>query len=240
MRCACRRWLVCSLAGAVALLGVVGCTNRSERSSGGSPSEVAKKLKDPDANVRAQAAENLRNLGHVATKAAIPDLVIMLGDEDERCRRWAAEALGTLGEDGYGPLMEATKSENPHARAMSWHGITGLGVEVYEKHQAEYAKALAVALKDENLPTRQSAACSFFRHNSSTPDAIAVAAAAIEENDDKRVLCYLIDGMRTLSDEQKKQLMGTIPRLRKLAAGDDTEVKGQAGSLLVMLEKLPK
>ena len=236
----CRGRLAGLLAAAVLFAGLSGCTNRGDKGGAANPAELVKKLKDSDPKVRAKAADDLRLLGPETAKPAISDFVAMLGDADETCRLRASEVLGSLGEDAYLPLMEAAKSKDANVRAMSWMGITGLEAAVYQKHQAEYAKALAVALKDENVKVREGAANSFHKHNTATPDAYPVVVAALDDNDNDHVLCYLISGMRYIPDDEQKKILGAIPRLRKLAADGQGEVKGLAGSLLLNLEKIQK
>ncbi len=209
---------------------LIGCNSNK----GKSVPDLTKKLKDPNPGVRAQAVEDLRLLGLEQSRPAIPEIAEMLGDPDEKAARWAGECLGTFGEAAFPVLMEKARDKNPRARAMSWVGINGLG-DVPVKHGKEYAKALEIALKDEDVTTRQLAAHSFYVCNALAPDAFPVVVEALENNNDQRVLCSLLAGLQALTEPQLKQIHSAIPRLRTLSKSQDQMVKNIATRLLVLM-----
>jgi HEAT repeat protein len=178
-------------------------------------------------------------LGVEKSRVAIPDIAEMLSDSDEKASRWAGECLGTFGEEAYPILMEKTKDKNPRARAMSWVGLTGLGTASI-KHPKEYAQALEASLKDEDLTTRQLAAESFYTYNAYAPDAFPVVVAALDNNEDPRVLCSLIAGLQSLSKEQLKKVEGAVPRLKVLTNSQNSDVKNVSTGLLVIMGKIEK
>src|SRR4051812_48425589 len=81
------------------LLLSANLASAGEKKAANTPlSQLVKDLTDKDADVRADAAEELGKKGPAAKKA-VPDLITALKDEDEDVRDAAADALGRIGAD---------------------------------------------------------------------------------------------------------------------------------------------
>jgi HEAT repeat protein len=80
-------------------------------------------LKENKVGVRAESAMALGRIGKDA-EAAIPDLVVLLGDKDERIGREASLALGRIGTAAVDPLTSAAAHKDPSIRACA---VAGLG-----------------------------------------------------------------------------------------------------------------
>jgi HEAT repeat protein len=107
-------------------------------------------LRDPDKNVRAQAAKALGVIGD----PSIGPLTLLLDDPDWRVRYRAAEALGITGSEKAVPfLINVLDDPKDHVRYMAAKAIGETGSGAAEN-------ALIVRLGDENEFVRRSAATS--------------------------------------------------------------------------------
>lgn len=108
----------------------------------GEVSELAKKLKDKDSDVRRAAAKELGDLGEGA-KAAVVELTKALKDEDLFVRRYAAEALGKVGPEAKGSVPALARAMNDEKKEVQLAAVEALG-----KIGTEAAPALIAAVKD--------------------------------------------------------------------------------------------
>src|SRR5262249_15968002 len=106
-------------------------------------------LKDPDANVRAEAA---RSLATFKDKRAVAPLIGALKDEDQQVRTAAVRSLGTLGdEQAVEPMLAALRAnENMIVRYDVVNALNGIG--------SAAVPALIKALKDPEKRVRKTAA----------------------------------------------------------------------------------
>lgn len=107
-------------------------------------------LRDPDKGVRAQAARAVAGLG----EHAVPDLTVLLKDNDWRVRYRAAEALGMIGSKrAEEPLIRALSDQKDHVRYMA---VKSLGLLSGNRTVIPLIKMLG----DENEYVRRMAAIS--------------------------------------------------------------------------------
>lgn len=117
-----------------------------------SMSTLKQAMADKQASVRLVAAGRLRNLGSKA-EPATSELVTALGDEDERVRVAAAEAIVRIGPSAATKLSAALTSGNADARKLSLACLSGLGdaakevLPAIEKAQGDKDKDVAEAAK---------------------------------------------------------------------------------------------
>ncbi|QEH38713.1 HEAT repeat protein [Aquisphaera giovannonii] len=127
----------------------------ARRSPAGIREEIEPLLADSDAEVRAQAA---RVLGEVGDAAAGKALIPRLADESPRVRSFAAIAIGRLGTPGAGPALIEMLRENddgdPYLRHAGVMGLAGL----------KDRSALDAARKDGSRAVRRAAVVAMRRH----------------------------------------------------------------------------
>ena len=109
-------------------------------------------LADKQPAVRLVAAGRLRVLGTKA-EAATPELIVALGDSDERVRTAAAEALAKIGPSALPQLQTALGSQDANVRKLSLACLASLGpaakpaLAAIEKCQQDADKDVAEAAK---------------------------------------------------------------------------------------------
>jgi HEAT repeat protein len=109
-------------------------------------------LADKHPAVRLVAAGRLRVLGTKA-EAATPELIVALGDSDERVRTAAAEALAKMGPSALPQLQTALGSQDANVRKLSLACLASLGraakpaLAAIEKCQQDADKDVAEAAK---------------------------------------------------------------------------------------------
>jgi HEAT repeat protein len=85
--------------------------------------------RDPDAEVRAEVAQALANIGPSAYEA-VPELIEALGDKDKEVRHMAALALGKIGRyagEAVPALMRALKDKSKAVRRRAVMALGGIG-----------------------------------------------------------------------------------------------------------------
>ncbi len=113
--------------------------------------QLIKNLKDPDSDVRKEAAISLGNLGDVK---AVDALISALGDDNWSVRMVAAGALGDLGDArALQPLIQAMNDEHKYVRS---HAAGALG----ELGDVRAVTPLIKALSHEDPLTRSAVAAS--------------------------------------------------------------------------------
>jgi HEAT repeat protein len=123
------------------------------------PEELARRLKDPDADTRRLAAEEA---GKRKVESAIPALAGLLEDADAKVRRAAADALVRIGPRAAPALAGALRSTAEEARLAAVSALYQLA-GLKEKPTKEVLDALSAALKDGNIDVRIHAASTLGR-----------------------------------------------------------------------------
>lgn len=131
--------------------------------------ELIQRLKDPEAQIRRQAAEAL---GKQRAEAAIAALVEVLKDKKESVRDAAGNALATIGQKAVPALASALKDHDQVGRLSAAKALFQLGSE-----SSEALPALTAALKDKNIEIRIHAAATLGRLG---PDAKSALPALFE------------------------------------------------------------
>jgi HEAT repeat protein len=93
--------------------------------------ELTRLLKDPNPDVRRNAAVSIGELG-VAVRSVASSLTAALGDENPAVRVAAADALLELGIDSVPVLSESLSSANVNARRSAISALGRLGSDAYE------------------------------------------------------------------------------------------------------------
>ena len=88
------------------------------------PARLREALRDPDPAVRQAAALGLR---HQPAADAVPDLIVLLGDDDRLLASLAADALAATGEAATGALIAALREGAPAARIEAARALAQLG-----------------------------------------------------------------------------------------------------------------
>src|SRR5262245_2446272 len=141
------------------------------------PEELARRLKDPDADVRRLAAAEA---GKRKVESAIPALTGLLEDADAKVRRAAGDALIRIGPRAAPALAGALGStaENTRLAAVSaLHRLAG----PREKPTKEVLDALSAALKDGNIDVRIRAASTLGRFGANARGALPALFAAARD-----------------------------------------------------------
>jgi HEAT repeat protein len=205
--------------GLVCLGLAVGC-GKGSRSESTSAPDLIKKLYDPNPEVRAEAAEQLR-IRAPEGKEAISRLYELLGDEHERCRSWASDALAAHGELAYPQLTKGVKSESSQVRALSWRALGNMEPNVKRAHAEEFAVFLEDGLKDSETEVRRFAAYAFNRTDMLSPKSVPIAIRALKSGEDKQVLCYILGALTACPENLQRS---ALPQLRELSNTQDPEV----------------
>lgn len=114
-------------------------------------------LVEDKANIRAEAAMALGRIGSEAQEA-IPDLILLLSDEEERVRNDTREALSAMGDQAGFALLEVAGSDNSLARANALLAVKDLSssnakllelmrVETLRALESEDASVIAAAVQ---------------------------------------------------------------------------------------------
>jgi CubicO group peptidase (beta-lactamase class C family) len=109
-------------------------------------------LRDPDSDVRRDAAEALARLGPRAVEA-VPALVAALKDPDMGVRWHSAAALGTMGTGAVEPLVQALRGADPMAREGAALALGSMGPGA-----GGALHPLVDALRDPDASVREKAA----------------------------------------------------------------------------------
>ena len=115
---------------------------------------LIKDLKDPKAENRIIACQDLEKLGPDAKKA-VPALLETLKDKIADVRTAAAYALGAIGSDAKSivpALVQTLKDKEPKVRAGAAYGLGTMGSKAKDA-----VAALAEALKDKDESVKQNA-----------------------------------------------------------------------------------
>jgi HEAT repeat protein len=127
------------------LLGILGVVVCLTPAWGADVSALIAKLKDPDSDLRREAAQELAKLGKEA-KAAVPALIGRLNDKDVYVRRYSAQALGAIGPDAKSAVPALRKLLNDDRKPVRDAAVTALG-----KVGEDGVGALIGIIKDTNL-----------------------------------------------------------------------------------------
>jgi HEAT repeat protein len=132
------------------------------------PEELARRLKDPDADTRRLAAEEA---GKRKVESAIPALAGLLEDADAKVRRAAVDALVRIGPRAAPALAGALRSTTEAARLAAVSALHRLAGPK-EKPTKEVLDALSAALKDGNIDVRIHAASTLGRFGANARGAL--------------------------------------------------------------------
>jgi HEAT repeat protein len=234
----------------VALLaGLAGCGTNANGGpqvtpSAGPPPKLASgekiatlvaQLQSSDARTRADAADALRvaHYFHKEIQAAdLPKIVTALianfGDDDEKVRRWSAEACGTMGLPAVEPLIQATRHKDPHVRTCAFFALSGLDKETKEAKAGPVVEALTAGLKDEDVEVRKRVAHAFDMFDSLAKKAIPDLIAALKDwkSQHKHVTCNLVNCVGKMGPDAK----AALPIVEELRESDDNEIRKAAGA----------
>jgi len=141
------------------------------------PEELARRLKDPDADVRRLAAEEA---GKQKVESAIPALAGLLGDADAKVRSAAANALARIGTPAAPALATALKSSEEATREAAAYALYQLA-GLKEKPTKEVLDALSAALKDRNIDVRIHAASTLGRFGTNAKAALPTLFTAARD-----------------------------------------------------------
>ncbi len=184
------------------------------------PTEVEqaiRDLRDPDAYVRADAAERLRHLGEAASPA-VPDLTVALRDPDARVRAEAAAALAWAGFEAAASarqLAASTRDTEPAVRSRAAFALGGLAK--YVVHVPEYRGAIQDVV---------GALCGLL--TDPLRDVRVNAVSGLGHFGRHAGVCALgVAGLLTDSDDD----------VRMFAAGTLTAIGSSAGTALPLLER---
>jgi HEAT repeat protein len=150
----------------------------------GNVADLVKKLESPDAKVRAQAAQNLGEMGFDARLAVVP-LVKLLKDSDDFNRRLAQAALAKIGAPDKGDvsaLREALRDASVPVRSYAAEALGLIGPEARSA-----GSALLEALKDKEPTVRLNAARSLGQVHYDNKQAVIAALSAALKDPDKGV-----------------------------------------------------
>jgi hypothetical protein len=221
--------------GVAGLVGV-GCQQRGGGGAG-SVSGWIGQLKDQDPKKRREASEKLRLMGSKA-ESAVPDLVRMLeGDEDAKCREYAADALAGIGEASVAELFKGIKSTNAETRAWCWHALGTLSPAIKDKHLAAFKAELPKAVRDEESKVSIKASFAYKMLNAQAHEIAPSMIEVLKSSNEKYVRCYIMEGFQ-MYGEHTRMLTDAIPVLRELMQSPDEQTRGLSTGLLRMMGEL--
>ena len=157
-------------------------------------------------------------------KAAIEDLIKLLGDDQESVRREAAWALGKIGSEAINPLIAATKNESVLVRSGA---ITSLGMLPTLDEQVR--QVVAEGCRDDAAVVRVAAIKSIAALNLKFPDeALRTAFQDNIRHDDDIVRVAVINAIV----ERPDLLLQLAPELSSLLSSEREAVSRHAAFLL--------
>jgi HEAT repeat protein len=159
-----------------------------------------------DPAVRAVAA---KALGYMPEKARgeMPELIRVLGDENNDVRTAARWALGQTGQEGIPALREAMKSGNPRIRSGAAYALGSMGPAA-EDAIPDFIRAL----KDEDRTVRIDAVLAIGKTRV-TSDAVVKALSQVLETDKDEVV--RLDAVRVLSKMDSADAEEALARYHK-------------------------
>src|SRR5262245_34556210 len=135
--------------------------------------ELVRALKDADARTRRLAAESL---GKQKVEAAIAPVATLLGDQDQRVRDAAADALLRIGPRSLPALVATMADENQAARLAALSTLERLGPRAKEA-----VGVLTAALKDKSAEVRCRAALALGKLGTEAKPALPALIEAAKE-----------------------------------------------------------
>jgi HEAT repeat protein len=163
-----------------------------------------------DPAVRAFAA---KALGYMPDKALgeMPELIRLLGDENNEVRTSARWALGQTGPKGIPALREALKSNNPRVRSGAAFALGSMGPAAEDA-----VPDLLKALKDEDRTVRIDAILAIGK-TQVTSDSVVRALNQVLETDKDEVV--RLDAIRVLSKMDSSEAQEALVRYNKKQGG---------------------
>ncbi len=183
--------------------------------------QLIQNLRSFEPKDRAYACARLQEIGPAA-EAAVPALVVVLGDDNWSVRSSAASALGRIGpaaEAAVPALSEALKDDDTDVRSSAASALGRIGPA------AEAAvPALSEALKHDDSGVRRSAA---FALGSSGPAAVPALIEALKD-DDTTVRSAAAFALVRIGPTAE----AAVPALIEALMDDDSDVRRSAASAL--------
>ena len=156
-----------------------------------------------DPAVRAFAAKALGNMPDKA-RGQMPELIRLLGDENNDVRSAARWALGQTGPKGIPALREALKNSDPRVRAGAAFAIGSVGLAAEEA-----VPDLLRAMKDEDRTVRIDAVLAVGK-TQVTSDTVVKSLIQVMETDKDEVV--RLDAMRVLSKMNSSEAREALVR----------------------------
>jgi HEAT repeat protein len=171
---------------------------------------LGKRLReDRDEDVRLWAARALLKFGPDA-RPALPELRAALKDRSANVSSWAVAVLSRLGDDGHAALAEALGEKACTARRFIAEALIDLG-----PHSKSVVPALRLALWDEDLDIRQSAAEALLRIDRPAGVRLGVPALArLAADRDYEYRQFAIESLGEVGPEAKAAVPKLIEILR--------------------------
>jgi len=140
---------------------------------------LTKLLADPDANVRAGAAQSLGKMGATASEA-VPALIRGLGDKESSVRNKVAVSLSRMGSRAVTALSEALQDESINIRLAAAQTLALCG-----SNAQAAVPALTEALKDSKAIVRRNAAFALGKVGPSAIDAVPALVGRLKDKDEE-------------------------------------------------------
>jgi HEAT repeat protein len=156
--------------------------------------------------VRAFAAKALGNMPEKA-RGEMPELIRVLGDENNDVRTAARWALGQTGPKGIPALREALKNNNPRVRSGAAFALGSMGTAAEDA-----VPDLLLAMKDEDRTVRIDAILAIGKTRV-TSDAVVRALNQVLETDKDEVV--RLDAVRVLSKIDTSEAKEALIRYNK-------------------------
>lgn len=182
--------------------------------------DLIKKLKDPDPEKRARAADEIRALGTAYTKEALPHLFANFDDDHEKVRRYAAESVAFYGQDAVPGVLEALHSESPRRRAMGFIALATFPGDIKYQLRDQTLPLLAQALEDEDLEVRRYAAAAVRFHGSMAKSTLPIQLKVLENETDQEVILMLLHSLCTMGTDAQEALP-VLNRMQQKGVGSD-------------------
>jgi HEAT repeat protein len=175
------------------LLGVLGLLVGTWPAGGADVTDLVKKLKDSDNEVRRRAAQDLGELGGGA-KDAVPALVVALKDRDLYVRRFSAQALGKIGSADKTVLAALGGALNDDRKQVREAAVGSLG-----KLGAPAVPVLTQALNNANADVQEAAVAALAK---SGPAGVTALSGLVR--DSKKDAGLRLKGVNALREMGKK------------------------------------